>query len=54
MTSLPKFSKVDVSKLEIDDDDVMHVLDENPPESQRAHVHAAVQACPVLALTLSD
>ena len=39
---------------EIDDDDVMHVLDENPPESQRAHVHAAVQACPVLALTLSD
>jgi len=39
---------------ELDDDDVMHVLDESPEESQRAHVHAAVQACPVLALTLTD
>lgn len=39
---------------ELDDDDVMHVLDENPDESQRAHVHAAVQACPVLALSLID
>jgi ferredoxin len=39
---------------ELDDDDVMHVLDENPDESQRAHVHAAVQACPVLALSLTD
>lgn len=39
---------------ELDDDEVMHVLDENPPESDRAHVHAATQACPVLALTLQD
>ena len=39
---------------ELDDDEVMHVLDESPPESQRARVHAAVQACPVLALTLVD
>lgn len=39
---------------ELDDDEQMHVLDENPPESDRAHVHAAVQACPVLALTLAD
>ena len=39
---------------ELDDDEVMHVLDETPPESQRAHVHAAVQACPVLALSLHD
>lgn len=38
---------------ELDDDDEMHVLDDAPDESQRAHVHAAVQACPVLALTLS-
>lgn len=38
---------------ELDDDEQMHVLDENPPESDRAHVHAAVQACPVLALTLA-
>jgi ferredoxin len=37
---------------ELDDDDVMHVLDESPPESDRAKVHAAVQACPALALTL--
>ncbi len=39
---------------ELDDDEQLHVLDEAPPESERAHVHAAVQACPVLALTLSD
>jgi len=38
---------------ELDDDAVMHVLDEHPDESQRAHVNAAVQACPVLALTLT-
>ena len=37
---------------ELDDDDVMHVLDESPPESDRAKVHAAVQSCPALALTL--
>ncbi|WP_364512565.1 ferredoxin [Nocardioides sp. LML1-1-1.1] len=35
-----------------EDEDRVHVLDENPPESERAHVFAAVQACPVLALTL--
>jgi ferredoxin len=37
---------------ELDDDDVMHVLDDSPPESDRAKVHAAVQSCPALALTL--
>ena len=37
---------------ELDDDDVMQVLDDSPPESDRGHVHAAVQACPVLALKL--
>ncbi|MGA8846375.1 MAG: ferredoxin [Nocardioides sp.] len=37
---------------ELDDDDMMHVLQERPAEADRAHVHAAVQACPVLALTL--
>ncbi len=35
------------------DDEVMHVLNENPSEADRAHVHAATQACPVLALTLT-
>lgn len=39
---------------EVDDDDVMTVLDERPPEAQRAKVHAAVEACPVQALTLVD
>ena len=39
---------------ELDDDEEMHILDDSPEESQRAHVHAAVQACPVLALTLTD
>jgi len=39
---------------ELDDEDVMHVLDETPPESERATVNAAVQACPALALTLQD
>jgi ferredoxin len=39
---------------ELDDDDVMHLLDETPPEAERAKVSAAVQACPALALTLQD
>jgi len=39
---------------ELDDDDVMTVLDESPPESDRGTVHAAVQACPALALSLQD
>lgn len=37
---------------ELDDDDTMQVLDETPAEEHRAQVHAAVQACPVLALRL--
>lgn len=35
-----------------DGEEVMSVLDDAPPESDRAQVFAAVQACPVLALTL--
>ncbi|MBS4754513.1 ferredoxin [Nocardioides sp. zg-ZUI104] len=35
-----------------DDDEVVNVLEHSPPEQDRAHVYAAVQACPVLALTL--
>lgn len=38
---------------ELDDDEQMHVLNETPDEADRGHVHAAVQACPVLALTLT-
>jgi ferredoxin len=37
---------------ELDDDDMMTILDENPPESDRALVTAAVAACPVQALRL--
>jgi ferredoxin len=39
---------------ELDDDDTMTVLDDSPPESDRAKVHAAVQSCPALALSLRD
>ncbi|KQY57469.1 MULTISPECIES: ferredoxin [unclassified Nocardioides] len=38
---------------EVDDDDVMHVLDENPGEEHRKELTAAVNSCPVLALTLA-
>ncbi|WP_370291229.1 ferredoxin [Nocardioides sp.] len=38
---------------EVDEDaEKVVVLDDSPDESDRAHVYAAVQACPVLALTL--
>jgi ferredoxin len=39
---------------ELDDDDVMQLLDESPPESERDTVQAAIQACPALALSLQD
>ncbi|GAA3534990.1 ferredoxin [Nocardioides daeguensis] len=35
-----------------EDEELVTVLDAHPPESDRTHVYAAVQACPVLALTL--
>jgi ferredoxin len=37
---------------ELDDDEQMQVLNETPGDADRGHVNAAVQACPVLALTL--
>ncbi|WP_110207590.1 ferredoxin [Nocardioides daejeonensis] len=37
---------------ELDDDDELTILDDTPAEADRAHVFAAVQSCPVLALTL--
>ncbi|MCW2847224.1 MAG: fdx [Marmoricola sp.] len=39
---------------ELDDDDTMTVLDETPDEAHRSAVHAAVEACPVLALSLVE
>ena len=32
----------------------VHVLSTDVPEADRGHVHAATQACPVLALSLVD
>jgi ferredoxin len=37
---------------ELDDDDVMHVLDETPDEEHRGERAAATASCPVLALSL--
>jgi ferredoxin len=37
---------------ELDDDDVMHVIDESPGEEHRMQLGAAVSSCPVQALTL--
>lgn len=34
--------------------DVVAVLDEHPPESERAAVERAVRYCPAMALTLAD
>jgi len=35
-----------------EDEDKVVILDDSPDEAERGHVYAAVQACPVLALTL--
>lgn len=37
---------------ELDDDDVMHILEENPGEEHRKQLTAAINSCPVLALSL--
>lgn len=39
---------------ELDDDEVLTILNDSPPEEDRAKVHAAVQSCPALALSLQD
>ena len=39
---------------EVGDDDILEVLNDVVPESDRAHVQSATQACPVLALRLED
>ncbi|MBW3664249.1 MAG: ferredoxin [Actinobacteria bacterium] len=38
----------------VDDNDFLHLKDENPPEELRAKVEAAVMACPKAALSLED
>lgn len=37
---------------EVDDDDMLVIHDESPPEAKRAEVKAAVESCPVQALRL--
>lgn len=37
---------------EVRSDDLLHVLDDRPPEALRAEVEAAVRACPKQALSV--
>jgi ferredoxin len=39
---------------EVRDDDLLYVLDENPPEELRAKVEAAVRTCPKNAISIVD
>ena len=39
---------------EVRDDDMLYILQENPPEELRARVEEAVRRCPKQALTLED
>lgn len=39
---------------EVRDDDILYIIDENPPEELRERVEEAVRRCPKQALTLED
>jgi ferredoxin len=39
---------------EVREDNFLYILQENPPESLRAKVEAAVRGCPTRAITLED
>ena len=39
---------------EVHDDDFLYVLNENPPESDRARVEEAVRRCPKQAISIAD
>jgi ferredoxin len=39
---------------EVRDDDLLYVLDENPPEALREKVEAAVRSCPKHAISIED
>lgn len=39
---------------EVRDDDLLYVLDENPPEELRDKVEAAARTCPKHAITIED
>ena len=37
---------------EVREDELLYVLDDNPPETMRAEVHEAINACPKRAITI--
>ena len=39
---------------EVRDDDFLYVLDETPPESERAKVEEAIRRCPKQAISLAE
>lgn len=39
---------------ELDEEDELHIINENPPESQRSEVETAVQSCPKNALAIEN
>jgi ferredoxin len=39
---------------EVREDDLLYVLDENPPEALREKVEAAVRTCPKHAISIED
>jgi ferredoxin len=39
---------------EVRDDDLLYVLDENPPDTLRQQVEAAVRTCPKNAISIVD
>jgi ferredoxin len=39
---------------EVRDDDLLYVLDENPPEELRSKIEAAVRTCPKNAISIED
>jgi ferredoxin len=45
---------IDPDIFDLGDDDVLVILEENPPEAKRSLVEQAVTRCPRQALTLQD
>ena len=39
---------------EVRDDDLLYVLNEHPPEEQRAAIEAAIRTCPKQAISIED
>lgn len=39
---------------EVREDELLYVIDDNPPEGMRGAVHEAINACPKRAITIED